>query len=255
MLREALAMKAAQKVGVPVPEVVAASADSNPIGSPFVIMSFIEGETLPRRVFRDPELAFARSRFAFQAGEALARIHSISPSCIEGLKEVDLVQHYRAVLAELGEPRPSFELAFQWLDEHKPQTTNTTVVHGDYRNGNFVISREGIRAVLDWELVHLGHPMEDLGYLCTRAWRFGRGPLVGGLGSFDELLEGYVSGGGEPFDEASLKWWIVVGTIMWGISCREHFRDHRLGIQPSIEQLAIGRRVAETEYDLMRLIS
>jgi aminoglycoside phosphotransferase (APT) family kinase protein len=255
MQREALALKAAQAAGVPVPDVIAYGGDSSVLGSPFIIMSFVEGETLPRRILREPGLAYARSRFALQAGEALARIHSISPSNIEGLTELDLVEHYRTVLGELGEPRPALELAFKWLDVHQPRTKNLTVVHGDYRNGNFVVGSEGIRAVLDWELVHLGDPMEDLGYLCVRAWRFGQPSLVGGLGSFEELSQGYVAGGGDPLDKDTLMWWIVAGTIMWGVSCREHLRDHRSGIHPSIEQLAIGRRVVETEYDLMRLIS
>ena len=73
-----------------------------------------------------------------------------------------------------GEPHPAFELGLRWLAEARaPRPTPPALVHGDFRNGNFIVGPDGMRAVLDWELAHLGDPIEDLGWLCVKSWRFG----------------------------------------------------------------------------------
>ena len=69
-------------------------------------------------------------------------------------------------------------------------------MHGDFRHGNLIIGSDGVRAVLDWELAHLGDPMEDLGWICVNSWRFGEiDKPVGGFGSREELFAGYEEGG------------------------------------------------------------
>ena len=67
-------------------------------------------------------------------------------------------------------------------------------MHGDFRLGNLLVGPDGLRAVLDWELASLGDPMEDLGWLCTRAWRWGNDDLaVGGFGTREDLFAAYES--------------------------------------------------------------
>ena len=94
-------------------------------------------------------------------------------------------------------PRPVFELALRWLADHDPgPSKEVTLVHGDFRHGNLIIGPDGVRAVLDWELAHLGDPMEDLGWICVNSWRFGEiDKPVGGFGSREELFAGYEEGG------------------------------------------------------------
>ena len=80
-----------------------------------------------------------------------------------------------------------------------------TLVHGDFRTGNLLVDADGIRAVLDWELCHLGSPTEDLGWCCVNAWRFGRiHDRVGGFGSVATLREAYVAAGGTDFTDEEL---------------------------------------------------
>ena len=87
------------------------------------------------------------------------------------------------------------------------------VVHGDSRNGNMIVGEEGLRAALDWELTHIGDPMEDLGWTCQRMWRFRNDELeVGGLASRAELREGYEAAGGN-WSEASLPWLKTLATL------------------------------------------
>jgi len=127
-------------------------------------------------------------------------------------------------------------------------------VHGDFRNGNLVVGPDGLRAVLDWELAHLGDPVEDLAWLCLRAWRFGAALPVGGFGRREELLAAYEAAGGRPVDPRALLWWEVLGTLRWGVICIMQTTAHRAGLSRSVELAAIGRRVCETEHDLLRLL-
>ncbi len=77
----------------------------------------------------------------------------------------------------------------------------------------------GCGAVIDWELAHLGDPMEDLGWLCVKAWRFGGRDPVAGLGEYDELFAAYEAAGGATIDPVAVHWWEVLGTWKRGLSC------------------------------------
>jgi aminoglycoside phosphotransferase (APT) family kinase protein len=250
MLREAALLRAAGGVGVPVPEVIDASDDASILGSAFLVMTYLEGETIPRKILRDPEYAAARPLLARQCGEILARLHSLAPDAVPGLETTDQVAQYRATLDGLGQPHPTFELAFRWLEANRPDSSRRSVVHGDFRNGNLMIGAEGVRAVLDWELAHAGDPIEDLGWLCVKSWRFNVALPVGGFGTYDDLLAGY--GGGVDLDE--LRWWEVLGTLKWGIMCILQTSAHTSGAIRSVELAAIGRRVCEVEWDLLEVL-
>ena len=250
MTREAALLRAAAAAGVPVPELVDASDDPSVLGAPFLVAEHVDGETIPRKILRDPEFAEARPKLARQCGEILARLHTVDPRQIEGLEDTDQVAQYRGVLDNLGEPHPTFELAFRWLEDNRPSGSRHTVVHGDFRNGNLMIGPEGVRAVLDWELAHAGDPMEDLGWLCVKSWRFGVDLPVGGFGAYEDLAAGY----GDEVDLEALRWWEVLGTLKWGIMCIMQTFAHTSGMRRSVELAAIGRRVCEVEWDLLELL-
>jgi len=128
-------------------------------------------------------------------------------------------------------------------------------VHGDFRHGNFIIDPDGVRAVLDWELAHIGDPMEDLGWICVNSWRFGEiDKPVGGLGSREELFAGYEAAG-RRVDPARVMFWEVVGTLRWGVICCSMMQRFRSGPEHSLERAMIGRRSSETEIDLLRLLA
>ncbi|MGI8757055.1 MAG: phosphotransferase family protein, partial [Acidimicrobiales bacterium] len=189
---------AAARAGVPVPEVVADAAACTAMLGDARITAHVGGETLGPRIVRDERFAPARKVLAVQCAEALAAIHSIDPDTVtatlastarevapqpgaagvagdppEGLAPVDTLGRIREGLDLLDEARPAFELALRWLQDHRPPERTVAVVHGDFRVGNLIVGEDGLRAVLDWELAHLGDPLEDLGWLCVRAWRFG----------------------------------------------------------------------------------
>ncbi len=251
-------LDAAHRGGVATPEVWFLLEPDVGLGSGFV-MERIEGETIPRRILRDDAYATARPLLAGQCGEQAARIHALDPARLPDLpvqgarEQVDL---YREYLDGFGEPHPAFELGLRWLAEHAPpDPPRQALVHGDFRNGNLVVGPDGIRAVLDWELAHFGDPVEDLGWLCVKSWRFGvTDQRVGGFGAVDDLLAAYRSAGGRDVDPVELRYWEAMGTMKWGVMCEIQAFTHLQGAVRSVELATLGRRVAEMEWDLLDLI-
>lgn len=254
MSLEALAIRAARRAGVPEPEIVAFSDDAAVLDAPFIVMERLEGETLARRILRDERYAGARPRLAEQCGEILARIHGIPLDEVPGLERPDVLEGLRLMFARFDDASPALELGLRWLEDHRPPPTDDVVVHGDFRNGNLIVGPDGIRAVLDWELVHRGDAMQDLGYLCVRAWRFGGEQPVGGFGPYEDLFRGYERVSGRPVDPEVVRWWEVYGTVWWGGGCMIQAWRHLSGDERSVELAAIGRRVWEQEYDVMLLL-
>jgi aminoglycoside phosphotransferase (APT) family kinase protein len=254
MREEALAIMAAARAGVPEPEIIAHSDDPSLLDAPFIAMERVDGETLARRILRDEKFAAVRPRLAEQCGEILARIHSIPLAEVPGLDRPDVLAKLRETLAEFDDPSPALELGLRWLEQHRPEPTDDVVLHGDFRNGNLVVGPDGIRAVLDWENVHRGDPMQDLGYLCVRAWRFGADEPVGGFGPFADLFRGYERVSGRTVDPEIVHWWQLYGAVWWGVGCMRQAWRHLSGSERSVELAAIGRRVWEQEYDVLLLL-
>lgn len=256
---EARLIGLASGVGVPVPTVRHILAPEDGLGHGF-IMSRIAGETIARKILRDDEYANARPKLARQCGEILARLHNIDKASLPPLRTAPAraeIEQYLGVYKAHGHPHPVFDLALRWLKENAPPaSTAHTLVHGDFRNGNLMIGPDGVRAVLDWELAHIGDPMEDLGWICVNSWRFGNiDQPVGGFGAREDMFEGYEAAGGTKVDPARVKFWEVLGTLKWGIMCTIMVTAFKSGADRSVERATIGRRSSETEIDLLRLLA
>jgi aminoglycoside phosphotransferase (APT) family kinase protein len=253
---EVAVLEAAHRTGVPVAEVVTSSRgmSSNPLGEPFMVMRAVEGETIARKILRDDAFGSARPRLAAQIGRAMAQIHRVDHSAIDGLDGEDQVAKYVQLMDESGQAHPAFEIAFRWLEANRPAPRNWCLVHGDFRLGNIIVGAEGLNAVLDWELAHIGDPAEDLGWVCVRAWRFGGGSPVAGVGDYAELLDAYEAESGVRIQERELRWWELLGTVKWGLMCISQSAYHLNGVVRSHELAAIGRRVCENEYDALMTI-
>jgi len=251
---EARCLRACANEGLNVPDVLLDSDSAELFGSAGIVMQRVPGETLARRILRDGQFELARSALAADCGTFLAGLHAIDPQVVAPLQSADPLKQIRLTLDALDMPSPTFEIAIRWLESNRPQTLSTAIVHGDFRLGNFIVGEEGLRAVLDWELVHLGDPREDLGWLCVKAWRFGAAEPVGGFGTREDLLAAYQAAGGAPVSLAELHWWEVFGTLRWGAICMTQTHAHLSGLLRSVELAAIGRRVCETEWDLLLLL-
>ena len=255
---EAALIRIAEKQGVPVPPVKAVLREADGLGDGF-IMGRVEGETIARKILRDDDYADVRPTLARQCGAILARIHSAPRDDLPELQTSPArseIEKYRAIYDSMNYPHPVFELALRYLADTLPPDDRLTLVHGDFRNGNLMIGADGVRAVLDWELAHIGDPMEDLGWICVNSWRFGEiDRPVGGFGRREDMFAGYEAAGGPKVDPERVKFWEVLGTLKWGIMCMIMVSAFDTGMDRSVERAAIGRRSSETEIDLLNLLT
>jgi aminoglycoside phosphotransferase (APT) family kinase protein len=251
---EAAVQQRAAAAGAPVPHILAADNSTAALGNPYLICDAIAGETIVRRIHRGLDDA-GRAQLLQQCAQALAAIHRADPTGI-GLTEADQLIEWRDRLDEMGDTTATFEWAFRWLDRHRPAPSAQVLVHGDFRMGNLIVDESGLAAVLDWELVHTGEVYEDLAWFCIRAWRFGAPEHLGagGLGSVESFLSAYEVAAGITLDREVFRWWLTVATLRWGVICRFQAERHLSGRTPSVELAAIGRRVSETEWDVLDLL-
>ena len=251
---EAAVQQAAAESGAPVPHIVVASNSVAALGNPFLICDEVAGETIVRRIQRNLD-DNGRAALLTQCAQALAAIHRAQTDAAD-LIERDELPEWRQRLDELGDTTATFEWAFRWLEANRPAPSAIRLVHGDFRMGNLIVDGSTLAAVLDWEAVHIGEVYEDLAWFCVRAWRFGAPAelAAGGLGSIEDFVSAYERAGGTPVDRAALLWWQVLGTLKWGIICRYQAERHLSGQTRSVELATIGRRVCETEWDVLDLV-
>ncbi len=228
-----------------------------------LLLERVEGEAVGRRLLRDRAYEGVRPRLLEQIGAELARIHAVPTDGVSGLPgppagrggpEVQLDEIERE-LAESGEPDPALELALRWLRPRTPPPGRLVIVHGDYRLGNVIVDPvQGLAAVLDWELAHLGDGGEDLGWMCLRYWGGVDYPGEPTLGPWDRFLDGYAAASGWRLTPELARYWQVFAHFRWGVVMLRQARRHLEGVERNVELAAIGRRRAEVEWDLLRLL-
>ncbi len=253
--QEAEVLSAANAAGVPSPAVLDHSSDPDVLGTPYVVLSFVEGETIARKILRDEKFAVARTRLGADLGRAAGLISQV---VVDGL-DIPVIDDPVGKLLKNYEDaevdRPALLLGLRELAQNRPEPApHRTLVHGDMRMGNLMVDENGLAAVLDWEITHIGDPYEDLGYVCMRAWRFGGPGRVAGTGDVEEFLDAYSEVTGFRPTEEQLTWWEARATAWWGIGCLRQMQRSVPGHSNELELLAIGRRVAEQEHDLLALL-
>ena len=253
---EAIVIEAARMAGVAAPRVRYVLKEDDKVGHGYV-MDRLAGETIARKILRDGDFDAVRPHLARQCGGILAKIHQVDTTALSNvLPFIDgpsQLRRYRDLYDAYDYPHPVFEFAFKWLEPRMVRAKRQTLVHGDFRHGNLLISPQGVEAALDWELTHIGDPLEDIGWICTNSWRFGAADkVVGGFGDLRDLLAGYEEAGGGKVDIDDVRTWIVYGSLKWGVMCMSMYQGFKN--DGSVERAAIGRRSSETEIDLVNLI-
>ena len=257
---EAGLFRLAGAAGIPGPRVVHVLESGDALGKGF-IMEWLEGETLGQRIVRAESLAAIRPTLARQCGQILGRIHALdwqAGGLDNDLPEVmpeALVDETWKLYRDLEVPVPMIDYSWRWLKENLPADSRRTLVHGDFRNGNLMVTPGGINAVLDWELAHIGDPVRDLGWLCVNSWRFGKHELpVGGFGEVEDLLAGYREVTGIEVSRDELAFWQVFGSFWWATTTLQMANTWRSGETPSLERPVIGRRSSEAQMDCVNLL-
>lgn len=244
---------------MPEPEVYYVLQREDELGDGF-LMEWLDGEALGARIVRSPEFEAIRPQLAYECGKVLAKIHSIDLDAT-GLRArlweippAEFVEQTWERYRLLDTPQPMIDYVARWLMENLPEQHETALVHNDFRNGNFMLSPDGIVAVLDWEVAHVGDPMRDLGWMCTNSWRFGASDPVGGFGQYEDMFKGYEDESGKTVDPEHVKFWEVFGSFWWSVGCLGMAEHYRSGPDKTVERPAIGRRTSECQVDCVNLL-
>lgn len=236
--------------------------DARVAGSEFLVTDFVPGTAVPQRIVRDAEAGGWGPALAFRLGQELARLHRVRadaaldflPSPEHGTA-LGLVAQYRQYLDTLDRAHPTLEWVLRWLEANAPAPEATVLCHGDFRTGNYLVHEAALSAVLDWELAHWGQPLADMGWLCTRFWRFGAPhKAAGGVADRSHLYDGFESEGGTRPDPNAAHYWEVMANVRWAVISLQQAQRHLSGREPSLELALIGRQTGEMELEALDLI-
>ena len=263
-MEEFAILRVAHAAGVTVPEPWLACDDGSVIGRPFYVMARVVGEARGHRLARDPHVLARPDALAARLGGEMARLHRVLPP-VEALAFIPVpsgrpatarVAEYRRHLDALDAAEPVLEWALSWLDRRAPDPARVCLIHGDFRTGNYLVDRGELTAILDWEFAAFGDPLEDLGWMLARCWRFGAyGREAGGIGTREALLAGYEAESGAPLDRGLVPYWEVMATVRWAIIALQQAERHYSGAEPSLELALTGHVLPQLELDLLTRIA
>ena len=232
------AIHAFHGLGLPVPEPVVLELSPEPLERPFFIMQEVESCTAGAILSPDPYGEF-REKIGRQFFENLGRIASADPVAL-GLSDFDgakarqdcasheVARWEKVIETDEAEPQPIARAAIRWLKRHLPRPAQKiSVVHGDYRTGNFLFDANGdMRAILDWEMAHLGDPLEDLAWAMDPLWSNGDRARPGGMIPRDQAIAIWEETSGLKADKDALAWWEIFaslkGAAIWISAAREY---------------------------------
>lgn len=244
--------------GVLAPRPLWLCEDTAVAGGAFFIMERLPGVAAGHRVARDAQLVPDRARLARELAVNLARIHSVKPRAALGFLDTalarDNISHYRAYLDTLSEPHPALEWGLRWCERNAPAAEETTFIHRDYRTGNYLVDHGALSGVLDWEFAAFGNPLEDVGWLFAKCWRFGQNRFpVGGVAEAADFLEQYEKAARRTVDACALRYWQVMAHIRWAVIALQQRERHRSGIERSLELALTGHLVSDLEQEILVL--
>ena len=264
LVQEFAVARAAADAGTTVPGPLWCCEDASVLGRPFAVSRYAPGVAAAHLLVRNEELGGSRPVLLARLGEELARLQTVpldTPSLAflpkpEPSPALVAVAEFRAALDAHPRPRPALEWGLRWLERNAPATRQLVLVHGDYRNGNFMADDDGLRGVLDWEFARWGDPLEDVGWLTARCWRANRfDQPVGGLGPREDFERGYRDAGGTgDLDPALVHYWEVMAHVRWAIIAIHQGERHTSGRQPSLELALTGRIPDEVEIEVLTMI-
>ena len=256
-------LKAAYAAGVTVPGPLWLG-DREVLGRDFFIMRRAAGTAAGHRLVKDRTLAPDREALVRQVGREMARIHAITPPR-EDLSFLPqpaqhparvFIEESRAFLDGYHTAFPALEWGLRWLEKNLPDEEPLTLVHRDFRTGNFMVDEQGLTAVLDWEFTCWSQPLEDLGWFCARCWRFGQNgdaTAAGGLGSRDALFAGYREVSGRSVDAQAIYFWEVFAHVRWAMIAIKQGERHMSGEEPSLELALTAHIVPELCLHILRM--
>ena len=262
-LEEFAVLKAAFAAGVTVPEPLWASDDPEIMGKPFFTMRRVEGTAAAHRITRDPALDPALPAIAERLGRELARIHTIRPpradlaflAPYEQVGPAHQIASFRAYLDGHPMPRPVLEWGIRWLETHVLPPTDPVLCHHDFRTGNYMLDGAALTGILDWEFSGWGDPHEDIGWFCSKGWRFARlDREAGGISDRALFYRGYESESGRLIDPRRVFFWEVLASVRWAIIALQQSDRYMIAGERNLDLALTGRRATECELEILMLL-
>ncbi len=223
-------LTAMKETSVAIPETYWYEPDPAVFDRPFYAMEKVDGEVHILTQETDPGYRLIpddeeRASLAKDFIENLVRIHTCDwrslgldflgdpgPGKGSALRQTE---YWEAVIERAGfRNEPLVTLAVNWLKNNAPEHDTVRLVHGDYRSGNYIYREKRIRAILDWEMAHLGDPHEDLVYVLGQMWR---SPPPTNWASHllpeEEFLERYERASGIPVEPEKLLYYQILNDL------------------------------------------
>lgn len=253
-------LKTAWRAGVAVPEPIMLCEDKGVIGRAFYLMRYAFGEARGFKLVRDPAVQANSAVLTARLGAELAKLHRLTPPLpdLEFMPVPDCppalwrIAEYRRHLDALKATEPVLEWALAWLARHAPTSERLCLVHADFRTGNYLIDKGELTAILDWEFAGFSDPLEDLGWMLAKYWRFGAYENeAGGVGSREALFAGYEAEAGHAIDRAAVPYWEVMATVRWAVIALMQAARHFEGHETSLELALTAHVLPVLELDLL----
>lgn len=230
---------AARAAGFPVPEPLMLEENPDCLERPFSVMAEIPGCSTRVADLAGEAHVELRERVGREKWTLLGRLAAMTPEALGVTAFLSAPEHPAAheldywsevIKNDALHPQPVAEATIRWLRAHLPAApAHPALVHGDYRSGNFLFAADGeIRGVLDWEMAHIGDPLEDLAWSMDPLWSWPERHLAGGLLPRSEALRLWEAASGFEADRAALRWWQVFaslkGLAIWTSSTEDFAR-------------------------------
>ena len=241
--------------GVPAPKALWLDESGRWIGRAFFATEWVPGtaDTRPLRRNGDPEVRAV----AVDLARAAARLHQVDWAasgidCLAPVSAGDAAAAQLAYWEELFhrqrlEPHPALVYAFGWLARRAPETERVSIVHGDLRFGNLLSDGGRLTALLDWEMVHLGDPVEDLGWVYRSLWS-----PAGSL-PFEDFLAVYAEAAGRPVDPDRLRWYELFSEVKHSVISLTAARSFHDGRTPNLRMADRATTVSALHDPLLRV--
>jgi aminoglycoside phosphotransferase (APT) family kinase protein len=259
------ALIALEKGPAAVPRVFWRDDDRRHFGLPFFICERMPGEApVPKALSADDPVTRFRPLIAKQFISTLARLHGFAWErsnlkkwganlSVENaaLAQVDWCDdEYRRITAE---PVPTIPWALHWLRRHAPRAPRLSLLHGDFRIGNFLVVGSRITAFLDWESAHLGDPHEDLAWAALPQFG-GRSGMVCRLAPAAEFLAAYEKEARWRPSPASLRYYTVMGLLKLALVNLAALRRSQARGAQDIRMAALGTQLPSSLRQLQKTI-
>jgi aminoglycoside phosphotransferase (APT) family kinase protein len=231
--------EAAYRAGIPVPEPLLLEEDPSVLDRPFSVMVEVTGCESAIANLSLPAYDQVRDNIARKKWSLLGDIARREIDELGGAEFMDVPTHparreldywANVIRTDALTGQPVAEATIRWLERHLPEPSDRLcLVHGDYRSGNFLYNTDGdIPALLDWEMAHIGDPLEDLAWSLDPLWGWPEKALAGGLLPREEAIAIWEAAAGMTVDREQFRWWQVFaslkGLAIW-ISSTEDFAN------------------------------